>query len=168
MFFFYSKCVVLLTLQALYTFSLYHGVHPPDRYPAKFGCVLLYSPCLFGKKLFCIQDKLVNNKHTSWNKWLHQSEKVLCCCLIFELILLFVDTGFWCCCCLLFRVNTYEIDYIWSWFGKVCREKMNISINIHVPSLLLLVPWVFKISVTWSHQSLTVRGGNNLTAKRIT
>ena len=32
--------------------------------PAKFGHVLLYSPCLFCKKLFSVQDKLVNNKQT--------------------------------------------------------------------------------------------------------
>ena len=32
--------------------------------PAKFGHVLIYSPCLFGKKLFSMQDKLVNNKQT--------------------------------------------------------------------------------------------------------
>ena len=36
--------------------------HPPHRYPLKSGQVLLYSPCLFGKKLFSKQDKLVNNK----------------------------------------------------------------------------------------------------------
>ena len=33
-------------------------------HPAKTGCVLLYFPCQFGKKLFSMQDKLVNNKHT--------------------------------------------------------------------------------------------------------
>ena len=26
--------------------------HPPHRYPAKFGLILLYYPYLFGKKLF--------------------------------------------------------------------------------------------------------------------
>ena len=38
--------------------------HPANRHPAKFGYILLYSPYLFGKKLFPTQDKLVNNKHT--------------------------------------------------------------------------------------------------------
>ena len=54
-------------------FSIAHTVfqakaHPPDRYPAKFGCVLLYSPYLFGKKLFSMQNKLVNNKQTHFFK----------------------------------------------------------------------------------------------------
>ena len=39
-------------------------IHPPHRYPAKFGHVLLYSPYLFGKKLLSMQDKLVNNNQT--------------------------------------------------------------------------------------------------------
>ena len=30
--------------------------HPRHSFPAKFGCVLLYSPFLFGKKLFSMQD----------------------------------------------------------------------------------------------------------------
>ena len=34
--------------------------------PAKFGHVLLYSPCLFGKKLFSMHDKLVNNKQNTF------------------------------------------------------------------------------------------------------
>ena len=38
--------------------------HPPHGCPAKFGHVLLYSLYLFGKKLFSMQDKLVNNKQT--------------------------------------------------------------------------------------------------------
>ena len=50
----------------------FHGIYccplvllnPPHRYPAKFGYVLLCSPCLFGKILFSMQDKLVNNKQT--------------------------------------------------------------------------------------------------------
>ena len=33
-------------------------------HPAKIGTVLVCSPCLFGKKLFSMQDKLVNNKQT--------------------------------------------------------------------------------------------------------
>ena len=33
-------------------------------HPAKIGHVLVYSPCLFGKQLFPMQDKLVNNKQT--------------------------------------------------------------------------------------------------------
>ena len=36
--------------------------YPSHRYPAKFGRVLLYNPFLFDKKLFSMQDKLVNNK----------------------------------------------------------------------------------------------------------
>ena len=40
----------------------------PRGYPAKIGCVLLYSPYLFGKKLFSTQDKLVNNKQTRFLK----------------------------------------------------------------------------------------------------
>ena len=32
-------------------------------HPAKIGHVLVYSPCLFGKRLFSMQDKLVKNKH---------------------------------------------------------------------------------------------------------
>ena len=43
-------------------------LHPPHRFPAKFAYVLLYSPFLFGKKLFSMQNKLVNNKHTFSNK----------------------------------------------------------------------------------------------------
>ena len=42
--------------------------HPPYRYPDKFGRVLLYSPYLFGKKLFSMQDKPVNNKQTHFLK----------------------------------------------------------------------------------------------------
>ena len=47
--------------------------HPPHRYPAKFVSVLLYSPYLFGKKLFSMQDNLKNNtqkpflKHKFWD-----------------------------------------------------------------------------------------------------
>ena len=33
-------------------------------YPAKIAHNLLYSPSLFGKKLFSVQDRLVNNKQT--------------------------------------------------------------------------------------------------------
>ena len=33
-------------------------------HPAKIACVLAYSPCLFGKRLFSMQDKLVKNKQT--------------------------------------------------------------------------------------------------------
>ena len=36
--------------------------------PAKFGHVLLYSPCLFGKKLFSILEKFVNSKQTRFLK----------------------------------------------------------------------------------------------------
>ena len=43
-------------------------LHPPHKYPAKFGCVSLYVPYLFGKELFSMQDKLVNNKHTHFLK----------------------------------------------------------------------------------------------------
>ena len=43
-------------------------LHPPHRCPAEFSYVLLYSPYLCGKKLFSMQDKLVNNKHTFSNK----------------------------------------------------------------------------------------------------
>ena len=43
-------------------------MHPPHIYPVKFGYVLLYSPYLFGNKLFSMQDKLVNNKHTHFLK----------------------------------------------------------------------------------------------------
>ena len=42
--------------------------HPPHSCPTKFAYVLLYSPCLIGKKLFTMQDKLVNNNHTFLNK----------------------------------------------------------------------------------------------------
>ena len=41
--------------------------HPPYSCPAKFGYVLLYFRFLFGKKLFSMQDWLVNNKHTFSN-----------------------------------------------------------------------------------------------------
>ena len=34
--------------------------YPPYRYPAKFGCFTFF-PCLVGKKLFSMQDKLINN-----------------------------------------------------------------------------------------------------------
>ena len=37
-------------------------------HPAKIERVLVYSPCLFGKKLFSMQDKLVNNKQTHFLK----------------------------------------------------------------------------------------------------
>ena len=43
-------------------------VHPPHRDPAKFGRVLLYSPYLFGKELFPMQDKLISNKQTHFQK----------------------------------------------------------------------------------------------------
>ena len=35
--------------------------HPPHGYPVKFCHVLLYSPYLFGKKLFSLQEKIINN-----------------------------------------------------------------------------------------------------------
>ena len=38
------------------------AVHSSHTYPVKIGCVLLYSPYLFCKKLFSMQDKLVINK----------------------------------------------------------------------------------------------------------
>ena len=34
-------------------------------HPAKIGHVLVYSPCLFGKRLFSMQDKLAKNKQTN-------------------------------------------------------------------------------------------------------
>ena len=42
--------------------------HPTHSCPAKFVYLLLYSPVLFGKKLFSMQDKLVNNKQTHFLK----------------------------------------------------------------------------------------------------
>ena len=104
--------------------------HPPHRYPAKFGCVLPYSPYLFGKKLFSMQGKLVNNKQAHFLKQnfsalIRPIDKrclLFCCWLIFELILLFVDQ--YC-----FFMSTFVFDYsdkayIWSRFGKVWHEKM--------------------------------------------
>ena len=62
--------------------------YPPHRYPAKIDSVLLYSPCLFGKKLFPMQDKLVNNKQTHFLKQ-NFSETITpidkSCMLLFEL-----------------------------------------------------------------------------------
>ena len=37
-------------------------LHPAHSCPAKFGCVLLHSPLLLGKKLFFMKDNLVSNK----------------------------------------------------------------------------------------------------------
>ena len=45
-----------------------HIMHPPHSYPVKFGCASLYSPYLLGKKLFSMQDKLVNYKQTHCRK----------------------------------------------------------------------------------------------------
>ena len=51
------------------SFSYYcDTLHPPHSCPAKFGRVLLYFPCLFGKKLFSMQGKLVDNKQTHFLK----------------------------------------------------------------------------------------------------
>ena len=72
-------------------------MHPPHSCPAKFGRVLLYSPYLFGKKLFSMQEKLVNNKQTHLLKQ-DFSEKITpmdkSCMLLFNLalILFLVDT----------------------------------------------------------------------------
>ena len=44
-----------------------HSCFLPDG-PAKFWRVLHYSPRLFGKKMFSMQDKLVNNKQTHFLK----------------------------------------------------------------------------------------------------
>ena len=40
----------------------------PHKYPDKFGYVLHYFPYLFGKILFSMQDKVVNNKQTHFLK----------------------------------------------------------------------------------------------------
>ena len=47
-------------------YSLFHAEHkhPPHGCPAKLGYVLLHLHYRFGKKLFSMQDKLVNNKQT--------------------------------------------------------------------------------------------------------
>ena len=51
------------------TGSLVSGhCHLPHSCSAKFAYVLLYFPFLFGKKLFSVQDKLVNNKQTHFLK----------------------------------------------------------------------------------------------------
>ena len=42
--------------------------HPPHNCPAKFVYVLLCSPFLFGKKLFSMQEKLMNNKNKHFHK----------------------------------------------------------------------------------------------------
>ena len=43
------------------------------RYPAKVGYVLLYSPDLFGKKLFSKTNLLVNSKQTHFLKQNHSA-----------------------------------------------------------------------------------------------
>ena len=59
-------------------------------YPVKIGRVLLYSPCLFGKKLLYVQDELVNNKQTHWLKQ-NFSETITpidkSCVLLFNLLI---------------------------------------------------------------------------------
>ena len=42
--------------------------HPPHRYTLQKLAVLFYFACLFGKKLFSIQDNLVSNKQTHLRK----------------------------------------------------------------------------------------------------
>ena len=64
--------------------------------------------------------------------------KVVCCCLLFRLILLFVDIVFWCWCWSLFRIIICEIEHIWSRFGKVCRGKMRKS-KSRLRTILLVV-----------------------------
>ena len=66
---------------------------------------------------------------------------VVCCRLILQLIMLFVDIIFWCWCWSLFRIITSELEFIYSRFGKVCRwedavwrmpESMNSLFNWHL------------------------------------
>ena len=54
-------------------------------------------------------------------------------CLIFALILFFVDIVFW--SWLLFRIIIAEIAYIWSRFGKVCRGKMSTILHCEITAL---------------------------------
>ena len=84
--------------------------------------------------LLSMQGKLVDNKHhTYWNKpYLRQQNQlttVVCCRLILQLILLFVDIIFWCWCWSLFRIITSELECTYSRFGKVCRWEDGKNLN---------------------------------------
>ena len=115
----------LLNLKIHLNMGIHNLNHPPHKYSAKFGSVLLYCPHLFGKKLFSMQDKLVNNKQTHLLKQ-NFSETITpldkCCMLLFILsINPVVDIIFWCWCWSLFRIITSELECIYSRFGTVCR-----------------------------------------------
>ena len=74
-------------------------LHPPHRYTLLKLAVSYSIPpiCLIGKKFFSMQGKLVNKKQTHFLKQNFSKAitpiltKVVCRCLISELILLFVD-----------------------------------------------------------------------------
>ena len=75
---------------------------------------------------------------------------VLCCRLILQLILLFVDIILWCWCWSLFRIITSEIGCIWPHIGKVCHWEDD---PIHsYPWLLQFIQGIEKI------QSVNVDG----------
>ena len=83
-------------------------------YPAKLD-VILYSPCLFGKKLLCMQEELVRNKQTHLRKQ-NFSETITpvdkSCMMLFNLFINPVVCWHYFLCWSLFRIITSEIEYI--------------------------------------------------------
>ena len=79
-----------------------------------------------------------------------------------QLILLFVDIIFWCWCWSLFRINTSELECIYSRFGKVCRwEDVKIVhlvywLDLNETSWEVEAPWPNIFSLEVLAHSLTI------------
>ena len=113
--------------------------------PARFGYVLPYFPLQFGKKLIPMRGKLVNNNQTLFLKYIsvpeyQQSVKGVCCWLVFELILLFVDIVYWKRCLSLFwglmlymllacfMSQTFMPGFVYSTSVNLLHDRLNLLI----------------------------------------
>ena len=95
----------------------------PQEHPAKFGHVLVYSPCLFGKRIVVHARQTCKQQFLKQNIFETRTPIDKSCMLLLNLWINPVA----CCCCFicwcwsLFRIFTSEIECVKPRFGKVCK-----------------------------------------------